>query len=65
MLSKRFKGSIKDLKKFQDDERFPQKVISMWLEKFDGWSQETVESTVTGERMAADISKVRGSPRRN
>jgi len=40
---KTLKGFIGDLKKFQDDERFPQEQISKWLNTFEDWAQEAMQ----------------------
>jgi len=40
---KTIKGSIRDLEKFQNDERFPQEIISKWLQKFDDWLQDAMQ----------------------
>ena len=39
------KGSIRDLENFQNDERFPQEIISKWLQKFDDWLQDATKSS--------------------
>lgn len=39
---KTIKGSINDFKKFQNDERFPQKIISKWVTTFDDWLQDAI-----------------------
>ena len=42
-ILKTVKGSINDLKKFQDDERFPQEEISKWLNMFEDWLREAMQ----------------------
>jgi len=37
------KGSINNLKKFQDDERFLQEEISKWLNMFEDWLHEAMQ----------------------
>lgn len=40
---KTIKGSINDLRKFQNDERFPQNIISKWVTTFDDWLQDATQ----------------------
>jgi len=40
---KTIKGSINDLRKFQNDERFPQNTISKWMTTFDEWLEDATQ----------------------
>jgi len=40
-------GSIKDLGKFQNDDRFPQEDIAKWLKTFGVWLQDAMERDVS------------------
>ena len=50
---KMIKGSIKDLSKFQKDDRFPQEDVAKWLKTFDIWLQDIMR-----QKCGQDVSIV-------
>ena len=42
-ILKTVKGSINDLRKFQNDKRFPQDNISKWLQTFEDWLEYIIQ----------------------